>query len=134
MAEMQHADAATLTGIHNGLLQMAPAIRVRTRWGDRTTYSIKIREAHAVELTRDTEHQITQGASRYRIEFGASLADGMHAHLSRWESDPLRQWRGWDDPVIVERVWAWLRKFQPAAEALLKVDMQLLQMQGGNHE
>lgn len=134
-AEIPGADSAMLTRIHNHLLQLAPMIRVRTRWGDRTAYAIKIRQSHAVELTRGTNRQIAGNSvgDRYRIEFGATLDGGASVNLLRWEPDPFLQWEEWDADGLPERLWEWLRKYQPAAEVLLEIDMILLQMGWGSN-
>lgn len=131
-AHLQGAEVSTLIRIHGELLRIAPGIRVRARWGDRTSYAVKLRQAHAVELTSECEHPVKgDPLSRYRIEFGASLRDGIHAYMGCWEQAPQSQWEEWQDPILPDRIWEWMRKYQPAAEVLVEIDMILLQMGGG---
>lgn len=113
---------------HDRLLYIAPRIRLGARWGDYTTYTTRVREPDAVALTDGQIQTLPGGLGRYRIEMGAAADGSIHARLECWEPAPLYQWEPWDDPATTERVWAWLRKYQPAAEVLLEIDTRLLRV------
>jgi hypothetical protein len=115
-----------LVKLHNHLLSIAPHIRIGSRWGDYTSYTVKLRDKDAVALTDGKIIIPPHGAGRYRIALGARLGT-THARFEYWEPEPLIQWDTWEG--IEERVWEWLRQRQPAAEALLEIDLRLLAMQ-----
>lgn len=111
---------------HDRLLYIAPRIRIGARWGDYTTYTTMVRPPVAIELTGGELPPDPLG--RYRIEMGADERGTVHARLEVWEGKPLYHWEWWDTPETEARVWAWLRKYQPAAEVLLEIDTRLLRM------
>lgn len=112
--------------IHTHLMSIAPHIWLGARWGDYTTYTTRVREPDAVAMTDGKIQTLPGGLGKYRIEMGANANGETHARLECWEPAPLYQWEPWDDPAVTERVWAWLRKYQPAAEVLMEIDTRLL--------
>lgn len=124
------ADYHDLIQLHDHLLYIAPHIRIGARWGDYTSYTTKVRQPHAIELTGGDLQPDPGGLGRYIVEMGADQRSRIHARLEYWKPAPLRQWEVWEDPATEPRIWEWLRQYQPAAEVLLEIDRRLLQMVG----
>lgn len=121
------AEYRDLVLLHDQLISIAPHIRIGSRWGDYTSYTVKIKDRDAVALTDGKAVILPHGESLFRIAFGADRRGTIHARLEYWEPAPHYQWDAWEG--IEERVWEWLRQRQPAAEALLEIDLRLLAMQ-----
>lgn len=119
---------ADLERVHTHLLYLGSRIQVGARWGSHTTYTVKVRDRDVVEITNGALEPLPNGQGAYRVEFGANVRGETHARLEYWEPAPLYQWDAWDDSDTPERVWEWLRKFHPVAEALLEIDVRLLSM------
>lgn len=123
-------EAGTLPILHDQLLSHAPHLRLKTRWGNYSEYSLAIRDKDAVEITNGNAVILPDGQSRWRIRFGARFfGDELETYvlLETWHPKPVNEWRVYEDPTFSsERVWEWLRKEQPAAEPLLEIDMLLL--------
>lgn len=121
------AEYHDLVGLHNELFDTTSHLRIGSRWGDYTSYTVTVREPDALALTDGKIKVLPNGQGRYRIEFGAKHGT-THARLEYWKPKPLNRWEPWDGPE--ERAWEWLRQHQPAAEALLEIDLRLLAMLG----
>lgn len=130
--DVEGADIDTLIRCHDRLLSIAPHIRVGTKWGRYTTYTVKIKDRDAVALTAGALKLRGHGADNHRIEFGANAKGEPHARLEFWEPAPVHDWDTWDDPEVPARVWEWLDTYQPAARILLDIDNHLLRLQLAN--
>lgn len=130
-------DRKTLIDIHNEILATSYHIRVNSRWGDYTEYSVKINAARALqisglpELPPDVPWRLCFGVERASDQFIDDVVDvQMHDQdLREWitvlydgETDTFLA----DVSHVVREATAYLQRKHPVARLLLEIDRRLL--------
>lgn len=125
------AEAGTLPVLHDHLLSLSPHLRLKTKWGNYTEYSVSIRDKDAIELTNGNAPILSNGASRWRIRFGVKFFGDeirTYAYLESFHPKPVYEWEEYEGEGLgAEAIWEWLNKEQSAVELLLEIDKLLLE-------